>query len=79
MANKKPIRYAVEQRYRFIDFLLSQYGHVNRSALMDYYGISVVSASADLAGYEELVPGQMTYNVRTKRYEVTPEFKRYYP
>jgi hypothetical protein len=37
--------YAVEQRLRLIDFLVAQYGHVNRSALCDYFGISEQQAS----------------------------------
>lgn len=72
------ISYALEQRYRFIDFLLDHYGFVNRSVLMDYFGLTVCTASADLAGYSRLAPGQMAYNVSTKRYEKTPTFNRYY-
>ena len=37
------MRYAIEQRLRLIDFLLHQYGSVNRSALEDYFGVSVTS------------------------------------
>lgn len=32
------MNYAVQQRLRFIDFLLYHYGRINRSVIMDYFG-----------------------------------------
>ncbi|MDR7193377.1 hypothetical protein [Luteimonas terrae] len=71
--------YAVEQRLRLIDFLLQQYGHFNRAALVDYFGISVPQASADLSAYLELAPGNAEYDVRRKTYVRTDRFARVYP
>lgn len=34
------MQYAIEQHLRLLDFLLAQYGTVNRSSLEDYFGIS---------------------------------------
>ncbi len=68
--------YAIEQRLRLIDFLLAQYGYVNRSALLDYYGISMPQASADIGAYLAETPYNAVYNGTTKRYERTDNFKR---
>lgn len=73
------MKYAVEQRLRFIDFLLAQYRHVNRSAIIDYYGLSVPQASADLKQYMDLAPHNVVYNGTTKRYEATAKFERIWP
>jgi hypothetical protein len=68
--------WAVEQRLRFIDFLLAEYGTLNRSALMDYYGISQPQASADIAAYLEHAPGNARYDLKAKTYRRTAEFRR---
>lgn len=72
------MKYAVEQRLRLIDFLLSHYGHINRSALMDYFGISIPQASKDIADYLALAPGNAAYDASAKRYVATAEFKEVY-
>lgn len=70
--------YAVEQRLRFIDFLLAQYGTLNRSALTDYFGISVPQASYDIRTYQNMAPFNVTYSARDKCYVVTVRFQRLY-
>ena len=52
MADRKR-NFALEQRLRFIDFLLDHYGRLNRGALVDYFGISVPQASIDIRTYQE--------------------------
>lgn len=71
--------YAIEQRLRFIDFLLAQYGTINRAALTDYFGISTPQASTDLSAYSKLAPKNMTYDYASKAYVATEKFKRAYP
>ena len=71
-----PLSFALQQSMRFIDFLLAQYGTINRSALMDYFGISVVQASADLQRYLVLAPGNLEYDKHSKVYKRTDQFKR---
>jgi hypothetical protein len=71
--------FAIEYRLRFVDFLLAQYGTVNRSALVDYFGISVVQASNDFALYMRIAPRNMVYDMSSKTYQRTPKFKRLYP
>ena len=68
--------WAVEQRLRFIDFLFAEYGTLNRSALMDYYGISSPQASSDISEYLALAPGNAKYDMRAKTYRRTAEFRR---
>lgn len=70
------MNYAIEQRLRFIDFLLAQYGHVNRSAIMNYFGTGSASATRDFRAYEKLNPSSMTLNGSEKAYYRTQSFKR---
>lgn len=80
MASKGKISYAVEQRLRFIDFLFAQYGTVNRSALMDYFGISMPQASSDLQQYMRLTSDTNAwYDASAKTYRKTDAFVRAYP
>lgn len=68
--------YALEQRMRFIDFLLSRYGHVGRNELIDFFAISEPQATRDFRAYKELAPDNTALNSVTKRYEKTDSFKR---
>ena len=70
------MRYAIEQRLRMLDFLLHQYGSVNRSALEDYFGVSTPQASLDIQEYMRLAPGNVTYCKSRKTYTRTDAFKR---
>lgn len=70
--------YAVEQRLRLIDFLVHQYGHVNRSAIMDYYGVSMPQASDDLKTYMATAPDNLVYDGSAKTYRRGPNFQRSY-
>ena len=73
---KMVMPYAVEQRLRLIDFLLSQYGHVNRSAIMDYFSIGAATATRDFRAYKKLCKGNMVYDDFDKAYYKTHHFKR---
>lgn len=70
------IGYAAIRRLRLIDFLVDHYGTVQRSALMDYYGISRPQASADIKKYMELAPGNMNYDKSAKAYVKCDSFSR---
>lgn len=70
------LRYAIEQRLRFIDFLLAEYGHINRSALMDYFGISAPQATNDINDYRDLAPGNLVYDLPGKTYRRAAGFQR---
>lgn len=73
------MNYAVEQRLRFIDFLLHQYGLVNRSALTDYFGISEPQATRDFQEYKSIAPDNMEYGSVSKAYLRTEKFTRVWP
>lgn len=72
------MNYAVIQRMRFIDIALSEYGRVNRSVLIEYFGLSAASATKDLSTYQEQHPGNMIYSTKSKSYVATSEFERAY-
>ena len=70
------LTYAVEQRLRFVDFLLAQYGHVKRAALIDYFGIGEATATRDFGAYHQIAPGNMALNPADKTYYRTTAFVR---
>lgn len=76
---KERLSFAVAYRMRFIDFLLHEYGTLNRSALIDYFGISSPQASNDLAMYSALAPANMEYDLSAKTYRRTRSFVRVWP
>lgn len=68
--------YAVEQRLRMVDFLLAQYGHVKRAALMDYFGVGEATVTRDFSAYHDIAPGNMALNPSDKIYYRTNAFAR---
>jgi predicted DNA-binding transcriptional regulator YafY len=68
------IRWGVEQRLEFIEFRLFWEGGVNRSDIIDMFGVSVVQASKDLSLYQEHAPGNVIYDKSAKRYVATDRF-----
>lgn len=67
-AEKAGLRWGVEQRLEFIEFRLFWEGHVNRSDLMDAFGVSVNQASTDLNRYIGMAPDNMTYDKSARAY-----------
>ncbi len=67
--------WSVERRLEFIEFRLFWDGQVNRSDLVEYFGISVPQASADLGRYQELAGSNLRYDKRVKAYVAEPGFK----
>jgi hypothetical protein len=70
-----PAPWGAERRLEFIDFRLRWERTVNRSDLIDFFRISPQQASADLARYTELAPGNLEYDKSLKTYRVTGNFK----
>ena len=68
------LRWGVERRLEFVEFRLFWEGHVNRSDLIDSFGISVNQASTDLNRYLDLAPGNMAYDKSARTYVRTPDF-----
>jgi len=71
---KAELRWGVEQRLEFIEFRLFWEGRVNRSDLMEQFGISVNQASSDLNRYIALAPENMVYDKSVRTYVRAPEF-----
>lgn len=67
------------RRLEFIDFRLQWDGRINRSDLMNHFGISVPQASADIASYSELAPRNLSYDKSARVYIATPGFAPVFP
>ena len=76
--DKSELRWGVAQRLEFIEFRLFWEGHVNRSDLMEQFGLSVNQASADLNRYIGFAPDNMVYDKSARTYvrgtEYAPHF-----
>jgi len=70
----RDLRWGVERRLEFIEFRLFWEGHVNRSDLIDTFGISVQQASTDLNRYLGLAPVNMSYDKSAKSYVRAAKF-----
>jgi len=58
----------------FIELRAFWEGGVNRGDLRDEFGVSAPQASADLAAYMVLAPGNLVYDLSAKRYVSSPSF-----
>lgn len=68
------VRWGVEQRLEFIEFRLFWEDGLNRSDLVNFFGISVPQASNDLRNYQQMAPGNIRYDTRVKRYFASERF-----
>jgi len=76
---KKGVNWSVERRYEFIEFRLYWQGRINRSDLMEVFGISVQQASKDLSNYIEGRKSNVSYDKRQRTYLRGRSFRpRYY-
>ena len=63
---------------RFIDLLLSDYGHFKRKTVVEYFGVGYRCVTTDVQLYLSLSPGSVSYNITTKRFERSEGFSRYF-
>lgn len=76
MAKQPPKpRWSTERRLEFIEFRLYWEGRINRSDLVDFFGISVPQASSDLTHYQEVAEGNIVYDKTAKAYVASGKFK----
>lgn len=75
MDAKNRIRWGTERRLEFIEFRVYWEGGVNRSEIVDKFGMSVPQASADLSLYQELAPANLAYDSSQKRYVAGADFE----
>jgi len=73
--DRSELRWGVEQRLEFIEFRLFWEGHVNRSDVMEQFGLSVNQASSDLNRYIGLASDNMIYDKSARTYIRGPDFK----
>lgn len=69
------LKWGVERRLEFIEFRLFWEGGVNRSDLIDTFGVSVPQASKDLTHYQERAPHNAVYDKSARRYVAGSEFR----
>ncbi|WP_323041757.1 WYL domain-containing protein [Gemmobacter sp.] len=72
---RSEFRWSVEQRLEFIEFRLFWEGHVNRSDVMEQFGLSVNQASSDLNRYISFAPENMVYDKSARTYVRGADFK----
>jgi len=72
---EKNLRWGIEQRLEFIEFRLYWEGGINRSDIVEYFGVSVPQASSDLSQYQQLAPKNMKYDRSLKRYFPSASFR----
>ena len=69
------LKWGVEQRLEFIEFRLYWEGGVNRSDIIEAFGVSVPQASKDLTLYQERAPENAIYDKSAKRYIASKHFQ----
>lgn len=74
-ADAHGFRWGVERRLEFIEFRLFWEGGVNRSDIVDEFGVSVPQASKDLSLYQEHAPANIEYDRSKKRYLASASFE----
>lgn len=74
-AKKPPMRWGVERRMEFIEFRLLWEGGINRSDLVEQFGVSAPQASNDLSQYKESAPDNIIYDLSEKRYFASEKFR----
>ena len=80
MDGESGLRRGIESRLEFIEFRLFWEGHVNRSDIVETFGVSINQASADLNRYLGLAEANMVYDKSARTYvrssSFTPIFHR---
>lgn len=79
LSGRDRLTYAMEQRMRFIDYVLFHFGHITRRHLIDFFGVTSATATRDFALFIELYPGMIRLNHTTKLYVPTPQYRRIFP
>ena len=74
MEGESGLRRGVESRLEFIEFRLFWEGHVNRSDLVEAFGVSINQASADLNRYLGFAEANMVYDKSARTYVRSSSF-----
>jgi hypothetical protein len=65
---------ALQARLRFVEYLLEEYGTLNRRIVAGYFSISETQVSDDMTRYIKLAPGNISYDTSKKCYVKGPQF-----
>ncbi|CAB3728696.1 hypothetical protein R8871_05519 [Paraburkholderia graminis C4D1M] len=68
------VKWSQERRLQFVDFRLQWEGRINRKDVTEFFKISVPQASADIALYVELAPGNLQYDTSSRTYVASASF-----
>ena len=66
---------AQKEKLEFVEHLAYFNGVVNRDDITNRFGISPASATNTLSRYNQMAPGNLSYDIRLKRYEISTSFK----
>ncbi|MCW1840471.1 WYL domain-containing protein [Prosthecomicrobium hirschii] len=66
------LRWSVERRLDFVERRLVWEGRINRSDLVERFGVSPNQATADLKRFEAARPGALVYDTRARTYRAGP-------
>ena len=70
--NASSLRWSVERRLEFVERRLVWEGRINRSDLVERFGVSPNQATADLKRFESGRPGALAYDTRARTYRAGP-------
>jgi len=74
--NKLP--WSTRKRLHYLEFKIFWEGRANRGDLTEAFEISIPQASADIARYQEIAPGNIIYDAKGKYYIPSEEFVPYF-
>lgn len=74
MMEQEKVGWSVKRRMEFIEMRLIWEGRVNRRDLIEFFRISVPQASADIGRYQDLAPGNLTYDAGARTFVPAPDF-----
>ena len=69
------LRWGIERRLEFIEFRLFWEGGINRSDIVNEFGVSIPQASKDLALYQQHAPDNIRYDRNRKKYFSQQDFQ----
>ncbi len=69
------LRWFASHRQDFIKEHLSKNETINRSDIIDKFGVTLVVASKDIGLFKERNPGALEYDLNAKVYRRTKKFK----
>ncbi|MCY4613944.1 MAG: WYL domain-containing protein [Nitrospira sp.] len=75
---KRDLPDAQEEKLEFVEHLAYFCGLVNREDITTRFGMSPASATNILSRYNQMAPGNLSYDIRLKRYEIGQSFKPIY-